>query len=185
MELKDIIKGCRKNDRKAQEELYRRYKDVLFVLCLKYCSNEAEAEDNLHNAFITIFTNIHTLRDTAAFEGWIKRITINKAISSFKKSISLSPIKEDFAEDTTIYNNDLETISANQIMAMVQQLPRQYRLVFSLYELDGYTHNEIAEMLSITESTSKSNLHRAKAILKEKVRLANDQYINVSNGNGK
>ena len=185
MDLEDIIKGCRKKDRKAQEELYRRYKDVLFVLCLKYCSNEAEAEDNLHNAFITILTNIHTLRDTAAFEGWIKRITINKAISSFKKSTKLSPIKEDFVEDTTIYGDELEAISASRIMAMVQELPHQYRLVFSLYELDGYTHKEIAEMLSITESTSKSNLYRAKVILKEKVRLANNQYITVSNGNGK
>lgn len=185
MELEAIIKGCRKNDRKAQEELYRRYKDVLFILCLKYCSNDAEAEDILHNAFITIFTNIHTLKDTSAFEGWIKRITINQAISSFKKSILLSPIKEDVAEDTTIYNDELDTISAGQIMAMVQQLPHQYRLVFSLYELEGYSHNEISQMLSISESTSKSNLHRAKAILKEKVRLANNQYITASNGNGK
>lgn len=183
MNLEEIINGCKKNNRKAQEELYHLYKDVLFILCLKYCRTEAEAEDNLHNAFIEIFTSIHKFNNTGSFEGWMKRITINKAIDSFNKTAILSPIKDDFAEDISIYNEEIQSIPADYILSLVQQLPDQYRLIFNLYELDEYSHKEIAEMLSISEGTSKSNLHRAKAILKEKLRLANTTHtIIVSNG---
>lgn len=168
MNLEQIIKGCRNNNRGSQEELYHLYKGVLFSLCLKYCPNEAEAEDNLHNAFIEIFTTIGKFKGTGSFEGWMKRITINKAISSFKKNKQLTPIKDNFTGDTDVGEEEM-SIPADMILEMVQQLPDQYRLVFCLYELDDYPHKEIAVMLSISESTSKSNLHRAKAILKEKI----------------
>lgn len=182
MNLEKIIKGCIKNNAKAQEELYNLYKGVLFVLCLKYCRNEEEAEDNLHNAFIQIFTTISSYKNTGSFEGWMKRITINKAIDSYKKTIQLVPIKEDLYADTGVTDSETD-IAVDQILELVQQLPDQYRLVFSLYELDDYSHKEIAEMLSISESTSKSNLHRAKLILKEKIRASHSfQDYNLSNG---
>lgn len=171
MSLEDLIKACQKGNSKAQEELYHLYKNTLFVLSLKYCQNEAEAEDNLHNAFIEIFTNIKKFNGKGSFEGWIKRITINKAIDSYKKSYHLSPIKEADYPDTEIAENELDEFSLDQILAMIQNLPNQYRLVFSLYELDNYSHNEIAEMLNISVGTSKSNLHRAKIILKEQIKV--------------
>jgi len=169
LNLEDIIKGCRNNNRKAQEELYHLYKGVLFSLCLKYCRNDAEAEDNLHNSFIEIFAAIHKYRGAGTFEGWIKRITINKAINSYKKTLQVVPLKDNFTGDTDVGTEEM-TISADIILEFVQQLPDQYRIIFCLYELDDYPHKEIATMLSISESTSKSNLHRAKAILQNKIR---------------
>ncbi|WP_310555004.1 sigma-70 family RNA polymerase sigma factor [Flavobacterium sp.] len=181
MNLENLIKSCIKQNRQAQEALYHQYKKTLFVLSLKYCPNEAEAEDNLHNSFIEIFTNIKNFNNKGSFEGWMKRITINKAIDSYKKTFQLSPIKDDFKDDTTIDENDFD-VSLDHILSLIQDLPNQYRLVFSLYELDDYSHQEIASMLSITESTSKSNLHRAKLILKEKIKAKNSFHKNISNG---
>lgn len=181
MNLEDIIKGCKKNNAGAQEQLYRLYKDVLYGLSLKYCKNEEEAQDNLHNAFIEIFTGIDKFKNTGSFEGWIKRITINKAIDSYRKTLQLVPIKDDYG-DTDVTEAEMD-VPADQILQLVQELPSQYRLIFCLYELDDHSHKEIAEMLSISESTSKSNLHRAKAILKEKLRAKHSfRNYNVSNG---
>lgn len=177
-----LIKGCIKQNSKAQEELYNRYKKTLFVLCLKYCPNETEAEDILHNAFIEIFTNIKNYNNKGSFEGWIKRITINKAIDSYKRTFHLLPIKDDYFQETTIEDHEID-FSLDYILSLIQELPNQYRLVFCLYELDDYSHQEIATMLSISESTSKSNLHRAKVILKEKIKTKNSFHnYNVSNG---
>ncbi|MGH2664912.1 RNA polymerase sigma factor [Flavobacterium sp.] len=172
MNLDQLIKGCIKQNRKAQEELYNTYKKTLFVLCLKYCSNEAEAEDNLHNSFIEIFGRIKDFNNKGSFEGWLKRITINKAIDSYKKHFQLVPIKDDFMQEIHIDENEID-FSLDYILQLIQELPNQYRLVFCLYELDDYGHQEIAAMLSISESTSKSNLHRAKVILKEKIKAKN------------
>lgn len=88
MELETLIKSCIKQNRQAQEALYTKYKKTLFVLCMKYCANETDAEDNLHNAFIEIFSNIKKFDNKGSFEGWMKRITINKAIDSYKKRIN-------------------------------------------------------------------------------------------------
>lgn len=182
LNLDDIIKGCIKGNATAREQLYLAYKGVLFSLCLKYCRNEEEAEDNLHNAFIDIFTNIGKYKNAGSFEGWMKRITINKAIVSYKKNTQLVPIKDNLPEDTDVTEEEMN-LSAGYLLELVQQLPDQYRMVFSMYELDDYSHKEIAETLGISESTSKSNLHRAKAILKEKVRAKHShENYNVSNG---
>jgi RNA polymerase sigma factor (sigma-70 family) len=183
LELEQLIKACIKQNRKAQEVLYNMYKKTLFVLCLKYCPNDVEAEDNLHNAFIEIFTNIKKFDNKGSFEGWMKRITINKAIDSYKRTFQLTNIKGDYIEDTSIDESDLNNCSLDYILSLVQELPNQYRLVFSLYELDDYSHHEIAKMLSISQSTSKSNLHRAKAILKEKINIKKTFHnYNLQNG---
>ncbi|HEU4495914.1 MAG TPA: sigma-70 family RNA polymerase sigma factor [Flavobacterium sp.] len=182
LNLESLIKDCIKQKAKAQEELYNLYKETLFGLSLKYCKNEAEAEDNLHNAFIEIFTKINTYNNFGSFEGWIKRITINKAIDSYKKQFQLVPIKDDF-HDTSVEEKNLN-IPLEKILQLVQELPNQYRLVFCLYELDDYSHKEIAQMLAISESTSKSNLHRARGILKEKLTPKNFSHNNYNISNG-
>lgn len=153
------------------------------MLSLKYCKNEAEAEDNLHNAFIEIFTNIGNYKNTGSFEGWMKRITINKAIDSYRKTIQLVPVKDNLPDDTDVTEDEMN-LPPDYILALIQQLPDQYRLVFTLYELDDYSHKEIAVMLSISESTSKSNLHRAKSILKEKI-TNRQPYPNYNMSHGK
>lgn len=183
MNIDELIKGCIRQKRQAQEELYHLYKKTLFVLSLKYCPNEAEAEDNLHDAFIEIFTNIKNYKGNGSFEGWIKRITINKAIDRYKKSYIIVPIKDDYQHETTVDDYELD-LSLDYLLTLIQELPHQYRLVFSLYELDDYSHQEIATMLSISESTSKSNLHRAKLILKEKITSKNS-FHNYQSNHGK
>ena len=171
MELDQLIKSCAKKNRKAREELYHTYEKILFQVCLKYCRSYEEAEDHLHDVFIEIFENIKNYRGKGSFEGWMKRIVINKAIDRYKKNRTYS-LKDEkiqtFSEDVDITGDDLPT-SIEDVIKLIRELPDQYRLVFNLYQLDGYSHKEIAQLLNISEGTSKSNLHRAKIKLKEKV----------------
>ena len=165
----ELINKCIKNDRKAQGELFRRYKNVLYLISLKYCRNQEEAEDNLHDSFMVIFQKIGTFKNRGSFEGWMKRITIYKAIDLYKAKKTVSAeIKDDLLEEVTI-DESLCDLPLDIILELIQELPDQYRLVFNLYQLDGYSHKEIANMLEISESTSKSNYHRAKQLLRKKI----------------
>lgn len=168
--INEIIKGCKKGSKTHQKELYCLYNKLLFNLSLKYCSSFLEAEDNLHDSFIEILSNIDKFKNTGSFEGWMKRITINKAISKFKNTLHFESTENLIypIQDTDIEITELD-ISLDKMLALIQSLPNQYRLVFSLYELDNYSHKEIAEMLQISEGTSKSNLYKAKHILKRQV----------------
>ena len=170
MNIEEIIKGCKNNNLVHQKALYTLYEKKLFNLSLKYCTSFSDAEDNLHDSFIEIFSGISNYKGIGSFEGWMKRITINKAISKFKSSIALNSLESKMYSigDTEIEINSGE-IQLDILLEMIQNLPNQYRLVFNLYELDDYSHKEIAEMLSISEGTSKSNLHKAKLILKGKI----------------
>jgi RNA polymerase sigma factor (sigma-70 family) len=164
----ELIQGCINQNRSAQEALYTKYKQTLFVLCLKYCANKTDAEDVLHNAFLTVFETIKNYKYQGSFEGWMKKIAINKAINCYKKSLTWVSTEAFNEIEVAVDENEI-TMGAEEILKIIQELPNQYRLVFSLYELDNYPHKEIAQMLSISESTSKSNLHRAKVLLKEKI----------------
>lgn len=144
------------------------------MLCLKYCKNKEEAQDNLQDSFIEIFDKITSYKGMGSFEGWMKRITIHKAIDKYKKIQPINiDINNDILEDTNIDNEVLEVIPLHDILNHIQELPPRYRLVFNLYELDQYTHKDIAELLNISINTSKSNLHRAKHILKQKILSVN------------
>ncbi|GGD33229.1 RNA polymerase sigma factor [Flavobacterium orientale] len=181
MNLNEIIAGCVKQKREAQKELYDNFNKILFQSCLKYSGNYEEAEDLLHDAFIDILTSIHTYKFKGSFEGWMKRIVINKAITHFKTKPYTDSIEKTVGlaeeeNEMVTYSNSLE-----DILTSIQELPNQYQMVFSLYELDNYSHKEIASMLSISESTSKSNLHRAKAILRLRLTEKNSTK-KVANG---
>lgn len=172
MKESEIIKQCIKNNRTAQNELFRQYKDILFFISLKYCRNEVDAEDNLHDSFITIFQKIKTYKGRGSFEGWMKRITIFKAIDKYKerKPVSIE-INNDILKDSVeIEVEDAAEITLDQLLQLIQELPDQYRLVFNLYQMDGFSHKEIASLLNISEGTSKSNYHRAKLTLRDKVK---------------
>lgn len=169
MDIEQLIKDCKRKNLKAQSDLYHIYKDTLYMLCLKYCKNTTDAQDNLHDAFLEIFKNIKKYNGSGSFEGWMKRITINKAINKYKKKKPINiVIKNDLLEDDQI-TDKIKSLDLDIILECIQQLPSQYRLVFNLYELDNYSHKEIAKLLSISLNTSKSNLHRAKLILKGKI----------------
>lgn len=168
MSLDQLIIKCKKNNRQAQGELYNLYAKQLFTLCLKYSKDYAESQDNLQDAFLTIFKKIKQYNNKGSFEGWMKRIVINTALQRYRKSSVLDVIKDDDVADDFV---EIETpsVSLDFLLEIIQELPDKYRLVFNLYVLDDFSHKEIAEMLNISVGTSKSNLSRARHILKEKL----------------
>lgn len=167
MSLDQLIHDCKNNDTKAQEQLYRLFSSKLFAICLKYSRNYAEAEDNLQDGFLIVFDKIHQYNFKGSFEGWIKRIMINNILQQYRKVSFLELTHENIADEPEVEID--ETVSLDFLMKIIQELPDRYRLVFNLYVIDGYSHNDIADMLDITTGTSKSNLSRARVILKEKI----------------
>ncbi|OSY88997.1 RNA polymerase sigma-70 factor [Tenacibaculum holothuriorum] len=172
MELKKLIEQCCQNNMEAQTKVYQLYASKLFGICLKYSKNQQDAEDTLQDSFLTIYHKIHQYNFKGSFEGWMKRITINTAIQKYRKNNTLQIIKEEeIVEEEIILELNDDTIGVDFLLKLIQELPDRYRLVFNLYVLDNYSHKEIATMLSISEGTSKSNLSRAKSILKEKIEV--------------
>jgi RNA polymerase sigma-70 factor (ECF subfamily) len=184
LNLEQLIKACKKRNLNAQSQLYQKYKDDLFVLCLKYCKNREEAQDNLQDAFIAIFEKIKSYKGKGSFEGWMKRITINKAINKYKKDMVVSTeINNDLLIDSDFNTEDIHKIPLQDILKHIQGLPTKYRLVFNLYELDGYSHDDISKLLNISKGTSKSNLHRAKKILQTKIKQSVQLTANTLTSN--
>jgi len=177
LSLEELIANCKKGNRKAQEQLYRKYADILFGICLKYSRNRAEAEDSLHDSFITIFDKIGQYRSKGSFEGWMKRIAVNTILQKYRKEEHLNLVTENIAEDTGFDANSYMDISLQTLLKHIQGLPNKYRLTFNLYVLDGYSHKEISKLLGTSPGTSKSNLARARTILKEKIQ--NEAYRSI------
>ncbi|TSE04881.1 MULTISPECIES: RNA polymerase sigma factor [Aquimarina] len=181
MSLDQLIKGCKKGNAVAQEQLYRLYSSKLFSICLKYSNDYSSAEDTLQDAFITIFDKITQYKNKGSFEGWIKRVTINTALQKYRKQKVFDIINEEQIEEVEVQIDDDE-VSLDYLLKIIQQLPDRYRLVFNLYVLDGYSHKEVAEMLEISIGTSKSNLARARNILKEKLETNQEPYVRSIEG---
>lgn len=168
MALNELIEKCKLEDIKAQGELYTLYSSKLYSVCLKYSRNATEAQDNLQDAFITIFKNISQYKHKGSFEGWMKRITVNTVLQKYRKERFFEIVNENQIEDPEIEVEE-NSFSLDFLLKLIQELPDRYRLVFNLYVLDDYSHQEVAEMLGITVGTSKSNLARARMILKSKI----------------
>ncbi len=177
MSLEQLINDCRNNDRKAQEQLYKLSKSKLFAVCLKYSRNYAEAEDNFQDGFVIIFNKIGQYNFKGSFEGWMKRIMVNNVLQQYRNVTYLDLANKEIADEEVEVEIDDDNIPLDFLMKIIQELPDRYRLVFNLYVVDGYPHKEIAEMLGITVGTSKSNLARARLILKEKVDNYNTQKL--------
>ncbi|HCK05586.1 MAG: sigma-70 family RNA polymerase sigma factor [Bacteroidetes bacterium] len=175
MSTEELITRCQDNDRQAQELLYRQYSSVLYGMCLKYAPNQMEAEDNLQDAFITIFQRIGQYQGKGSFEGWMKRIAINTVLQKYRQKRLYDLPADDLIEEKL--DEDLDDGSATLplpfLLSIIQELPERYRLVFNLYVLDGHTHKEIAELLGISDGTSKSNLARARQLLQQKINAFN------------
>ncbi|TXE19044.1 RNA polymerase sigma factor [Psychroserpens burtonensis] len=169
MSLDQLIERCKHDDAQAQGQLYKLYASKLFSVCLKYSRNYVEAEDNLQDAYLTIFKKIGQFKSQGSLEGWMKRITINTALQRYRSVGVFDIVNEDQIEDVTVEVDD-DDVSIDYLLSIIQELPDRYRLVFNLYALDDYSHKEIAAMLTISTGTSKSNLARARMILKEKIK---------------
>lgn len=168
MGLDEIIKECQANNIRAQEQLYRLLSSKLFAVCLKYSRSRADAEDNLQDGFILLFEKIGQYRFQGSFEGWAKRLMINSVLQKYRTTGVFNLISENLPEEPDI-EIEADEVSMEFLVKIIQELPDRYRTVFNLYVTDGYSHKEIADMLGITDGTSKSNLARARMILKEKI----------------
>ncbi|MBK6610767.1 MAG: RNA polymerase sigma factor [Sphingobacteriales bacterium] len=167
---KDLIRGCIDGKQKHQEALYARYSPKLFAICLRYANDRPTAEDILQDSFIKIFRNLEKFRFDGSFEGWMRRIAVNTAIEYFRKSTPMYPIVETGGGVNEIVNeNILANLNAADLLKLVQELSPGYRTIFNLYAIEGFTHREIAEMLSISEGTSKSQLARARYLLQKRL----------------
>jgi len=169
----DLIERSKVGERFAQSELYRLYSKAMYNICYRFSNDRDDAEDILQEAFISAFTSLGSYRGEASFGAWLKRIVVNKAINFVKrKKMELLPLDEVDFEIAEVEQSDDELIlNIDKIRDGIQELPDGYRLVFSLYLLEGYDHKEIAEILGITESTSKSQYLRAKRKLKDNLNI--------------
>jgi RNA polymerase sigma factor (sigma-70 family) len=169
--LDDILAGCRRGQPGAQRALYQHLAYPLMGVCLRYCPSRAEAEDALQNAFIKIFGSLHQFSGQGPFEAWARRITVNTAINAYHQRQQRGPHVE-YDEAAEVPHPDgtpLEQLSADDLLRVLQTLPLGYRTVLNLYAVEGYSHAEIADMLGISEGTSKSQLARARRLLETKL----------------
>ncbi len=184
--LKELISGCVKNDRRSQEELFKLFYGKMLGVCMRYARDRDTAEEMLQEGFIKIFDKLESFDYKGSFEGWIRRIVSNTAIDNIRKSKKnplLTDNDEDFklgGSDPIVENEEIQFLGRKAGIALeaVQNLSPAYRAVFNLHVMEEYTHKEIAEILGISEGTSKSNLSKAKMnlqrTLKEKFEKIED-----------
>lgn len=181
-DFKPIISECIDGSRKAQSMLYHQFAPKMFGVCLRYAKDATEAEDNLQDGFIKVFANLKNFRHDGSLEGWIRRIMINVSLEKLRKQHLLYPVEDVAVYDTVNFSDDvLAKIAAEDLMKLIQQLPPRYRMVFNLYVIEGYSHQEIAQEMSITQGTSKSNLARAREILKKKIQENYRELVTQNN----
>lgn len=170
MEFSDeeLINGCIKGKRKAQEDLYAKYSSRMYPIALRYSKMQQEAEDILQEAFLKVFKNIKAFRQDSSLAYWIKRIVINTALNHQRSKLYLYPmvdvgdLKNQHGPDITISN-----FSYKELLEMIRRLPTGCQVIFNLYAIEGFKHHEIASQLNISEGTSKSQYARAKSLLQK------------------
>jgi RNA polymerase sigma-70 factor (ECF subfamily) len=167
----EIIEGCIKQNRKAQKMLYDRYSSRFLGICMRYAKNRQEAEDILQEAFIKIFDNISQYNHSGSFEGWMRRIIVNTAISNYRKNLKhyYHLDVNDFIEFEQTELIDETEFTLEEMLSAIQSLAPGYRIIFNLYAIEGYSHKEIANMLGVDIATSKSQYSRARRIIQKKL----------------
>jgi RNA polymerase sigma-70 factor (ECF subfamily) len=180
---KDLVAGCLMGKASFEEALYKKYASKMFGVALRYTYDRTEAEDILQDAFIEILKSLKNFAFKGSLEGWIRRIVVFTAVHHFRKkdkrfdtTLSTDDLHEHFADSTSV----LAQISAKEILNMIQQLPDGYRIVFNLHAIEGYSHAEIAEALNINESTSRSQLSKARNYLKNLLLKAEQQNVSIN-----
>jgi len=170
-EINKLIQGCIKGDRYSQNQLYEIFSKRMFGVCLRYSKTREEAEEVLQEGFMKVFQHIHQFKNDGSFEGWVRKIMVNCALQKYRSKRQLHAVVNiDESTVDPISNEDiLGKLSSKELLKIVQQLPPAYRMVFNLYVFEGMKHREIAEMLRISEGTSKSNLSDARTILQKAI----------------
>ncbi|TDG35451.1 RNA polymerase sigma factor [Pedobacter changchengzhani] len=173
--LDDLMTGCKAGDRKMQELLYKQTAPKMLAICMRYAKDRMEAEDVLQMGYIKIFQKIEDFRGDGSFEGWMRRIMVHTAIESYRKNsralkiVEIDAGYEQIPADSGNYLEAFSTLGMKDLMKIIQKLADGYRIVFNMYVIEGYTHKEIATELGIAENTSKTQLFRARAILKQEI----------------
>jgi RNA polymerase sigma factor (sigma-70 family) len=176
-EEKELINRCLNGDKSAQSLLYHRYASKMLGVCYRYMQTVYEAEDVLQEGFIKVFRSLETFRNYGALEGWIRRIMVNAALDYLRKNKKLRTETDiDNIEDEPYTDDTYRNFDTEELIRKIKALPEGYRVIFNLYAIEGYTHKEIAEKTGITESTSRSQYSRAKAILKKQLKV--EEYSN-------
>lgn len=169
---KQLIKRCQQGDGKALKYLYERYSDKMLGVCYRYVNDRDTARDLLHDGFVTVFTKVSEFRGEGSFEGWMRRVFVNTTLGYLRKNANLHDPRQ--VDDMYDLRGDevsvLERMSAEDLLGAIGQLPEGYRTVLNLYAVEGYSHKEIAELLNISEGTSRSQYARAKACLQKNLR---------------
>ena len=178
---KDLIESCKKGNSKSQYQLYKNYSKAMFNICYRMMNNREEAEDMLQEAFTECFINLDTFRYESSFGAWLKKVVIHKCINELKRrktelvfSENLDLFRKTDRNESNEDDDDID-FSVNKIMKAIEKLSDGYRIVFSMYLLEGYDHGEISEILGISESTSKSQYMRAKRKIKEIIKTNNHE----------
>jgi RNA polymerase sigma-70 factor (ECF subfamily) len=168
---KELIERCLENDPRAQEYLYKCFSRRMYGVCLRFARNTLEADDILQEGFIKVFSFLKDFRQDGSLEGWIRRTIVNTAINYYNsKQNEWKETSIDKAESyQSVAEDILGKISTADLLRLIQELPEGYRMVFNLYIIEGYNHQEIAEMLHISENTSKSQLSRARMALQDRL----------------
>ena len=171
--IEDLIERCKANERKAQELLYKQFASKMMGVCLRYANDRMEAEDMLQNGFIRVFQKIADFRGEGSFEGWVRRIMVHSSIEYYRKHHKMLSVAnlEETGQEPSVNPVAIARLDAKDLMGLIQQLSPGYRMVFNLYAVEGYSHKEIGEIMGISEGASKSQLSRARAILKEQISL--------------
>lgn len=167
--LSSLLRSCLNKDRESQKELFQLYYNYGMNICLHYSKNLEEAKEILNDGFYKVFENLDKYDPVLSFRGWLRRLLVNASIDYYRRYHRSKPVLE-ILPDTEQISNDIsgfDQLALEDLMALIQRLPPAYRLVFNLYVLEGYKHEEIAEKLNITVGGSKSNLARAKQKLQQ------------------
>ncbi len=165
-ELK-LIQEAIKGKRQAQNELYKLYYAYVYSIAMRYSSNKEETQEITHDAFIKLFSNLSKYDQNQTFKPWVRRLTINVAIDYYRKYQSTPKSLELIEIEESVENDALDHLSAEELLALIAKLSPQYRIVFSLYVVEGFKHEEISSQLGITVGASKSNLSKAKSNLRK------------------
>lgn len=183
MDEKELIESCKNKNPKAQKYLYNKYSGIFLGMCARYSSSLSDAEDILQEGFLKIFLNINFYAGTGSFEGWMKRIIVNTAITHYHKNLKhqyhydIEDIKEITIENTDVESEDY---SKEELLDVIKSLPDGYKMVFNLYAVEGYKHKEIAELMKIDINTSKSQYSRAKKIIQTKLlEIKQKKYVKL------
>jgi RNA polymerase sigma factor (sigma-70 family) len=169
----ELIKGCIKGDGHCQKTLFNRYASPLLGVCQRYARNKEDAEDILQDSFIKIFGKLEQFKGEGSFEGWMRRVVVNTAlkkytVSRYTKEFSVEQIFE-LAENASTESTSFSHLSEKDLLTLINNLPDGYRLIFNLYVIEGYQHDEIAHMLGIQASTSRSQLVKARQLLQREI----------------